>query len=69
MERWNQAAACRDFGDPVSITRLLPLTPNTLASFLHPSLSSSLTPPFLLLVSGRESKISLNQHNALGGRC
>ncbi|CAB1436058.1 unnamed protein product [Pleuronectes platessa] len=27
----------------------------------------SLSPPLLLLLSGRESKFSLNQHNALGG--
>ncbi|KAK5893524.1 hypothetical protein CgunFtcFv8_006390 [Champsocephalus gunnari] len=59
MERWNKAAVCRDFGDPVSITRLLPLTPNTPASFLRPSLSPSLTPPFLLLVSAESQSSPL----------
>ncbi|KAL7374436.1 hypothetical protein ABVT39_000491 [Epinephelus coioides] len=59
MEALNKAAACRDFGDPVSITRLLPLTPNTPASFLRPSLSSSLTPPLLLLLSAQSQSSPL----------
>lgn len=59
MERLNEAAECRDFGDPVSITRPLPLTPNTPASFLRPSLSSSLTPPLLLLLSAESQSSPL----------
>lgn len=66
---------CRDFGHPVSITRPLPLTPQH-ARQLPPSLTSSLS-LFLTLshspspsaLVGPESKFSLNQHNALGGRC
>lgn len=59
MERLNKAAECRDFSHPVSITRLLPLTPNTPASFLHPSLSTSLTPPLLLLLSAESQSSPL----------
>lgn len=58
-ERLNVAAECRDCGDPVSITRLLPLTPNTPASFLRPLLSSSLTPPLLLLLSAESQSSPL----------
>lgn len=59
MERFNKAAECRDFGHPVSITRLLPLTPNTPTSFLRPSLSTSLTPPLLLLLSAESQSSPL----------
>lgn len=59
MEHLNEAAQCHDIGDPVSITRLLPLTPNTPASFFRPSLSSSLTPPLLLLLSAESQSSPL----------
>lgn len=60
MGRSNKAAQCRDFGDPVSITRLSPLTLNTPASFLRPSLSLlSLTPPLLLLLSAESQSSPL----------
>lgn len=59
MEHLNEAAECRDSDDHVSITRLLPLTPNAPASLLRPSLSSSLTPPLLLLLSAESQSSPL----------
>lgn len=59
MGHLSEAAACRDFGDPVIITRPLPLTLNTPASFLRPSLSSSLAPPLPLLASAQSQSSPL----------
>lgn len=59
IECLSEAVKCRDFGDPVSITRLLPLTPNGPVSFPRPSLSSSRTPPLLLLLSAESQSSPL----------
>lgn len=59
MKLLNEAAKCHDFGDPVSITRLLPLISNTPSSCLRPSLSNSLTPPLLLLLSAESQSSPL----------
>lgn len=63
----NEAAECRDSGDPVSITRLLALTPQH-ARFLLPSLSFSLTPPRLLLPSAesQNSPLISTMHSVAG---